>query len=96
MVLLSSSSRGAIAVVMVFILIGVIHMPNGPFVRPHPLLWRLVLCVAILYILGLIFMLFQVRGEWVSFPCTCVVEVHKCQLVDVVNLKKFNLAQVLI
>ena len=28
--------RGALAVVVVFILIGVIHMPDGPFIRPHP------------------------------------------------------------
>lgn len=25
-----------VAVIVVFILIGVIHMPDGPFVRPHP------------------------------------------------------------
>ncbi len=54
--------RGVVAVVVVFILIGMIHMPNGPFVRPHPALWRLVLCVLILYVLLLIFMLFQVCG----------------------------------
>ncbi len=52
--------RGVVAVVVVFILIGMIHMPNGPFVRPHPALWRLVLCVLILYVLLLIFLLFQV------------------------------------
>ena len=52
--------RGVVAVVIVFILIGMIHMPNGPFVRPHPAFWRLVLCVLILYVLLLIFMLFQV------------------------------------
>ena len=28
--------RGALAVVVVFIVIGVIHMPDGPFIRPHP------------------------------------------------------------
>ena len=52
--------RGVVAVVIVFILIGVIHMPDGPFVRPHPVVWRLVLCVLILYVLLLIFALFQV------------------------------------
>ncbi len=52
--------RGVVAVVIVFILIGIIHLPNGPFVRPHPAFWRLVLCVLILYILLLIFILFQV------------------------------------
>ncbi len=52
--------RGVVAVVVVFILIGMVHMPDGPFVRPHPALWRLVLCVLILYILLLVFLLFQV------------------------------------
>lgn len=51
--------RGAVAVVVVFILIGVVHMPNGPFIRPHPVVWRLFLCLIILYILMLIFALFQ-------------------------------------
>ena len=52
--------RGVVAVIIVFILIGVIHMPDGPFVRPHPVVWRLVLCMLILYVLLLIFALFQV------------------------------------
>ncbi|XP_064400566.1 phosphatidylserine synthase 2-like isoform X2 [Halichondria panicea] len=55
--------RGVVAVVIVFILIGMIHMPNGPFVRPHPALWRLVLCVLILYVLLLIFLLFQTTDD---------------------------------
>ncbi len=55
-----NTKRGLIAVVVVFILIGMIHMPDGPFVRPHPVLWRMVLCVSILYVLLLIFLLFQV------------------------------------
>jgi phosphatidylserine synthase 2 len=50
---------GVVAVVVVFILIGVIHMPDGPFLRPHPVLWRLALVVNILYVLLLIFTLFQ-------------------------------------
>jgi len=55
-----NTKRGLIAMVIVFILIGIIHMPDGPFVRPHPALWRLVLCVMIVYVLLLIFVLFQV------------------------------------
>ena len=63
--------RGVIAVIIVFILIGVIHMPDGPFVRPHPVIWRLVLCVLILYVLLLIFALFQVLRY-----CVCVCVCH--------------------
>jgi phosphatidylserine synthase 2 len=51
--------RGVVAVVIVFILIGVIHMPDGPFLRPHPVVWRLALVMNILYVLLLIFTLFQ-------------------------------------
>jgi phosphatidylserine synthase 2 len=54
-----NTKRGLVAVVIVFILIGIIHMPDGPFLRPHPVLWRLVLCVTILYVLLLIIILFQ-------------------------------------
>ena len=72
--------RGALAVVIVFILIGVIHMPDGPFIRPHPglwtnttkvayhvpplsvlAIWRFALCIMIVYVLLLIFTLFQVK-----------------------------------
>ncbi|XP_065911554.1 phosphatidylserine synthase 2-like isoform X2 [Dysidea avara] len=51
--------RGVIAVIIIFLLIGIIHMPDGPFIRPHPVLWRLVLCISILYVLMLIYILFQ-------------------------------------
>ena len=52
--------RAIVAVLLVFILIGVLHAPDGPFRRPHPALWRAVLCVSILYNLALIFIFFQV------------------------------------
>jgi hypothetical protein len=37
-----------------------IQLPNGPFFRPHPVVWRGVLAVSILYELLLVFLLFQV------------------------------------
>ena len=36
-------------------------MPDGPFLRPHPLIWRAAFAVSIVYELGLIYMLCQVR-----------------------------------
>lgn len=54
-------SSGLIAVTLVFLLFGVTQTPDGPFKRPHPALWRFVFCCSIIYELGLIFMLFQVR-----------------------------------
>ncbi|CAH8834847.1 unnamed protein product [Trichobilharzia szidati] len=51
--------RGISAVIMVFLLFGVVHTPDGPFLRPHPAFWRFVLCLSILYELILVFLLFQ-------------------------------------
>ncbi|KAI6658523.1 Phosphatidylserine synthase 2-like [Oopsacas minuta] len=51
--------RGVIAVTLVFILVATIHMPDGPFLRPHPVVWRLVMSCSIVYLLFLIFLLFQ-------------------------------------
>ncbi|XP_065585126.1 phosphatidylserine synthase 2-like [Artemia franciscana] len=51
--------RGIIAALGTFIVLGVAIMPDGPFKRPHPALWRLLFCLSILYELFLIFALFQ-------------------------------------
>jgi len=55
-----NAKRGLIACVSVFILLGVTITPDGPFLRPHPALWRFLFCLSILYELALIFVLFQV------------------------------------
>uniref|UniRef100_A0A834RB05 Phosphatidylserine synthase n=1 Tax=Sarcoptes scabiei TaxID=52283 RepID=A0A834RB05_SARSC len=55
--------RGLIAVVLVFILFGITQIPDGPFIRPHPALWRLVLCLTIIYELSLIYILFQTPND---------------------------------
>lgn len=36
-----------------------IQFRDGPFVRPHPAFWRVVLGINLLYELGLVFLLFQ-------------------------------------
>lgn len=56
---LYNAKRGLIACVLVFLLLGVTQIPDGPFRRPHPALWRFVFCVSIVYELALIFILFQ-------------------------------------
>ena len=48
--------------ILVFVLFGVTHTPDGPFRRPHPAFWRLILCLSIVYELALVFLLFQVRA----------------------------------
>lgn len=36
-----------------------LSFPNGPFTRPHPAVWRMVFGLSILYLLALLFLLFQ-------------------------------------
>jgi phosphatidylserine synthase 2 len=36
-----------------------IQFRDGPFIRPHPSFWRIVLGIQLLYVLALIFLLFQ-------------------------------------
>ncbi|GFR70841.1 phosphatidylserine synthase [Elysia marginata] len=54
-----NAKRGLFAICLAFLLFGVINSPDGPFIRPHPVFWRLVLCMSILYELALVFLLFQ-------------------------------------
>lgn len=52
-----------------FLFIGVTQFGDGPFIRPHPALWRLVLSVSIVYLLFLIVLLFQTVGtgrQWMG------------------------------
>ena len=53
--------RGILASSFVFLAFGITQAKDGPFIRPHPVLWRLLLCVSVLYELGLVFLLFQTR-----------------------------------
>lgn len=43
---------------------------NGPFTRPHPAIWRVVLTLSIMYFLALILLLFQnvqVARQWMAY-----------------------------
>ena len=53
--------RGLLACLSCFILLGVNVIPDGPFKRPHPAVWRFTFILSIVYELGLIFLLFQVN-----------------------------------
>jgi len=55
----SNIIRGASACSFLFIvLFGILAFPNGPFIRPHPAVWRVVLCLSVMYLLLLTFILF--------------------------------------
>lgn len=45
--------------VFFFLVISSLAFPNGPFTRPHPVVWRLVFGLSVLYLLLCIFLLFQ-------------------------------------
>ncbi|ESO09280.1 hypothetical protein HELRODRAFT_150062, partial [Helobdella robusta] len=58
-----NTKRGIIAVIISFVVFGVTITPDGPFRRPHPALWRLMLVLSIVYELLLIFVLFQTADD---------------------------------
>jgi hypothetical protein len=55
--------RGIFAACVVFLIFGLLVFPSGPFVRPHPALWRLVFGVSFLYLMGLILILFMDKAQ---------------------------------
>ncbi|KAM7534833.1 hypothetical protein Aperf_G00000106452 [Anoplocephala perfoliata] len=50
--------NGAVVAITVFLIISTMIMPNGPFVRPHPLVWRVIFGASLIYFLSLVFVLF--------------------------------------
>ncbi|XP_014259977.1 phosphatidylserine synthase 1 isoform X1 [Cimex lectularius] len=50
---------GVYCIVLLFIIISILTFPNGPFTRPHPAFWRIVFGLSVLYLLCLMFLLFQ-------------------------------------
>ena len=58
-VLISFILRGVYAAMASFLMFSMIQFRDGPFIRPHPAFWRIVLGVNLLYELALVFLLFQ-------------------------------------
>ena len=54
---------GLAAAMGAWLVVGAVVLPNGPFVRPHPTVWRLVLAVNILYLCIIVFALFQKKDD---------------------------------
>ena len=54
-----NSKRGLLAALYFWLALGMTIMPDGPFSRPHPIIWRLMFSMSIVYELLLIFLLFQ-------------------------------------
>uniref|UniRef100_A0A7E4W0S0 Phosphatidylserine synthase n=1 Tax=Panagrellus redivivus TaxID=6233 RepID=A0A7E4W0S0_PANRE len=55
--------HGLQAVGALFIILSALVFPNGPFIRPHPLIWRIVFGLSVLYVLVLQFTLFQTYDD---------------------------------
>ena len=47
----------------IFVFSGMTIMPDGPFLRPHPALWRFSFAMGVFYELLLIYILFQTPGD---------------------------------
>ncbi|OUM62958.1 hypothetical protein PIROE2DRAFT_10648, partial [Piromyces sp. E2] len=60
---LTNARYGFLVVCFVFILIGIQQFRDGPFIRPHPAFWRMVLAFSVIYLLILVFMLFQDKND---------------------------------
>ncbi|CAO0789439.1 unnamed protein product [Mucor circinelloides] len=58
-----SIKLGVLAAVACFVFIGMLHFPDGPFVRPSKPIWRAVLSLSVLYQLFLVFMLFMNKDD---------------------------------
>jgi len=50
---------GLLCAAAFFLIISALSFPNGPFVRPHPLLWRVVFGLSVLYLLAVQFLIHQ-------------------------------------
>jgi len=55
----SNAKIGISAVCLMFLLFSALQMRDGIFYRPHPMLWRTMMGLAVLYLCILVFMLFQ-------------------------------------
>ena len=50
---------GLLGTSFLFLTVGLLIFPNGPFTRPHPAIWSLVFGLSFLYLLLIMFLLFQ-------------------------------------
>jgi len=65
-----NAKRGLLACVVVFLAFGITQARDGPFLRPHPVVWRFILCCSVVYELSMIFILFQNAADarnWMAY-----------------------------
>ncbi|EFA78652.1 phosphatidylserine synthase [Heterostelium album PN500] len=54
---------GLLGVCAAFLLFSMLQMRDGLFVRPHPAFWRVVMGMGVIYLCGLVFLLFQTADD---------------------------------
>ncbi|CAD6188694.1 unnamed protein product [Caenorhabditis auriculariae] len=54
---------GLMGTLALFMVISALAFPNGPFIRPHPVFWRVVFGLSVVYMLILQFTLFQTYAD---------------------------------
>mmetsp|Transcript_8185 Transcript_8185/g.17545 ORF Transcript_8185/g.17545 Transcript_8185/m.17545 type:complete len:457 (-) Transcript_8185:169-1539(-) len=59
----NNTARGIWACIFVYLAYSVVHGPRSSMVRPHPAFWRLAHGVLVVYILFLVFLVFQSAGD---------------------------------
>lgn len=55
--------RGVGVSVFIVLVTGVLVFPSGPFIRPHPIFWRLVFGISMIYMVGVTLLLFQNKED---------------------------------
>ena len=61
--LVTNLKLSALVCSLFILLLGLFVFPSGPFIRPHPLLWRLAFGVGVVYQLALLVLLFQTKAH---------------------------------
>eukprot|EP00003_Mantamonas_plastica_P000566 TRINITY_DN10461_c0_g1_i2.p1 TRINITY_DN10461_c0_g1~~TRINITY_DN10461_c0_g1_i2.p1 ORF type:complete len:200 (+),score=33.68 TRINITY_DN10461_c0_g1_i2:123-722(+) len=58
-----AAKLGLLAVTIAFLFFSMLQMRDGPFTRPHPAFWRVVLGSSVIYLLALVFLFFQTHSQ---------------------------------
>jgi phosphatidylserine synthase 2 len=58
-----NAKRGIIGAVIAFLSFGIIYLPDSMLRRPHPIFWRIIQSLAILYLIFITFILFLNRDQ---------------------------------
>ncbi|EYB94753.1 hypothetical protein Y032_0167g108 [Ancylostoma ceylanicum] len=54
---------GLMGTFALFLVVSALAFPNGPFIRPHPVLWRIIFGMSVVYLMILQFTLFQTYAD---------------------------------